>query len=96
MDSENKVQRVKCTDGLYRNTRIDMTDLTTINTLDECSPSCITFGAWDGVWMMKLEKRDGVARILFNRDVHPEFTPDDFAQAVIEILERAYITKDLN
>ena len=41
------------------------------------------------VWLMKIS-REG---IFFNREVYPEATPDDFAWAVISILEKQFKVK---
>ena len=41
-------------------------------------------------WVMKLAKINGVNRVLFNREAFPDSKENDFANAVIEILERAY------
>ncbi len=59
--------------------------------INEPSTSCLTFSPSKDNWVMKLEKKDGVNRILFNRDAYPASTTDDFAKAVIEILENAYL-----
>lgn len=54
------------------------------------TPSTITFSVSDGIWTMKIIKDEGV---LFNREAFPNATPDDFALAVIEILERNFNVK---
>ncbi len=54
------------------------------------NPSCMTFTSNGKDWIMKLEKRDGVTRILFNRQDYPDACPDDFAKAVVDILESSY------
>ena len=43
----------------------------------------------DGSWVMKLTDKG----IFFNRDRYPNVQPDDFAQAVIEILEKNFTVK---
>ncbi len=47
----------------------------------------IIFCADAGKWVMKIVKDKG---ILFNRDQYPNSKPDDFALAVIEILEKHF------
>lgn len=55
--------------------------------INEPIKSAIIFNAdSDGPWVMKLT-REG---IFFNRDTYPNSTSDDFAKAVIEILEKQY------
>jgi len=49
----------------------------------------IIFNANDTDWVMAL--KDGA--IFFNRDKWPNATPDEFAIAVIEILEKQYTLK---
>ncbi len=61
-----------------------------IKDMPEPNPSCLTFNSNGHSWVMKLEKRDGVNRILFNREDYPDACPDDFATAVVDILENSY------
>ncbi len=51
------------------------------------APSEIVFCADAGKWVMKIVRDKG---ILFNRDQYPDAQPDDFAKAVIEILEKHF------
>ncbi len=51
------------------------------------TPNEIVFCPDPEKWIMKLTAGEG---ILFNREDYPESTPDDFAQAVIEILEQHF------
>lgn len=53
-------------------------------------PSQIVFSCEPGKWVMKITRDEG---ILFNREGFPNALPDDFALAVIEILERAFTVK---
>lgn len=39
-------------------------------------------------WVMRITSE---GRIEFNREGYPEFTPDDFAKAVIDILEKSLV-----
>ena len=41
-------------------------------------------------WVMKITNHEG---ILFNREKYPDAKPDDFALAVIEILENQFMVK---
>ncbi len=41
----------------------------------------------DKPWIMKLSKENG---IMFNREAYPDSPPDEFALAVIQILENTY------
>lgn len=61
----------------------------TVNIKSEEVKNSIVFSPQTGEWIMKLTA-DG---ILFNRETYPDAKPDDFAQAVIEILERAFTVK---
>lgn len=56
---------------------------------DEKSESTIIFNAEANEWVMKLTPRG----IFFNRDRYPNAMPDDFANAVIEILEKNFLVK---
>jgi hypothetical protein len=47
----------------------------------------IIFPAGNGQWAMKITKDKG---ILFNREAYPNTEPDEFARAVIDILERCF------
>jgi|GEM_PF-2778204 hypothetical protein len=51
--------------------------------------SDIIFHSEPGIWAMKIT-RDG---ILFNREAYPISQPEDFAQAVIDILENVFTVK---
>ncbi len=42
-------------------------------------------------WVMKITENG----ILFNRELYPDSTPDEFAQAVVEVLEKCYEVKFL-
>lgn len=57
--------------------------------IDEPIESTVTFSADPDNWVMKLT-REG---IFFNRERYPDSSPDDFAQAVINILENSYTVK---
>lgn len=50
----------------------------------------ITFCPQPGEWVMKITRDKG---ILFNRERYSDAKPDDFAQAVIEILETTFTIK---
>jgi len=52
--------------------------------------SQIIFKSDANTWVMKIIKDQGV---FFNREAFPNTKPDEFAQAVIEILERSYSVK---
>lgn len=52
--------------------------------------SKIIFCSEDGEWVMKITHGQG---IVFNRERWPDGTPDDFAIAVIEILEKCFKLK---
>lgn len=57
------------------------------DSLDVPTSSQIIFNAEiDGSWVMKLTTRG----IFFNRDKYSESNPDDFAKAVIAILEKKF------
>lgn len=56
---------------------------------DEKSEKSITFNADANEWVMKLTPMG----IFFNRDRYPNAMPDDFANAVIEILEKNFLVK---
>lgn len=56
----------------------------------EPESSEIHFYSSQGEWVMKITREKG---ILFNRDKYPTAKPDDFAQAVIDILENAFTVK---
>ncbi len=57
--------------------------------------STITFSADCRTWVMKLVKEEGRVRILFNREDYPNAAPDDFAKAVVEILELKFPNLDI-
>mgnify|MGYP001599690657 FL=1 len=58
--------------------------------LDKPIKNQIIFNAdVDGSWVMKLTDKG----IFFNRDRYPDSDPDDFAQAVIKILEKEFTVK---
>ncbi len=57
--------------------------------LDLPAPSQICFCPNPNKWCMKITS-DG---IIFNREEYPNSKPDDFAQAVIDILEKAFTVK---
>jgi hypothetical protein len=58
--------------------------------MGEPTSSEIIFSPHPGEWVMKITRDKG---ILFNKDRYPDASPDDFAQAVIGILERAFTVK---
>ena len=45
----------------------------------------------DREWIMKLEQIGDKVRVLFNRDAYPEAAENDFAEAVMKILELNFI-----
>ena len=55
--------------------------------VNEPVPNEICFNVDADTWLMKLSKEKG---ILFNREGYPHAKPDDFAQAVIDILEKSF------
>jgi hypothetical protein len=50
----------------------------------------IIFCPYPGEWVMKITLDKG---ILFNKDRYPDASPDEFAQAVILILETTFTVK---
>ena len=52
--------------------------------------SNITFDDGHGSWVMKLEN----GKVFFNREHWPLAEPDEFAKAVIEILEKGIVKMD--
>ena len=52
-------------------------------------PSEIHFCSSTGIWVMKLTE----SGIIFNRERYSDSKPDDFAQAVIDILEKNFSVK---
>jgi len=58
--------------------------------IERNAPSEIVFSAEPGKWVMKIVKGKG---ILFNVEQYPDAKPNDFAQAVIEILEKHFTVK---
>lgn len=59
-------------------------------TISEAVLNEIIFSPQPGEWVMKITKDKG---ILFNRESYPDAKPDDFAQAIIDILETAFTVK---
>jgi len=54
--------------------------------LNTNSDSTINFCTQDNCWIMKIQKINGVNRILFNTEKYPNLCEDDFAIKVIDIL----------
>ena len=57
--------------------------------LGEDKSSEISFNADSNKWVMKLTDKG----IFFNRQAYPNAHPEDFAQAVVEILEKEFTVK---
>jgi len=57
--------------------------------MENFKESEIFFNVDAGKWVMKLTK----SGIVFNREIYPDSSPDDFAKVFIDILEKEYIVK---
>jgi len=57
--------------------------------LENPEPNSIIFNAEPCKWVMKITPEG----IFFNREAYPDATPDEFAQTVIEILEKNFTVK---
>jgi len=57
---------------------------------DEYPSSQIIFSSDPGTWVMKITRNEGIQ---FNRESYPFSKADDFAKAVIDILEKSYCVK---